>query len=72
MDPTFLRHFKETLRTLIMNYLKLKKTSEYEIFLGGSQRLNHLVLPLQSVEYLDNYIRICLNVKAGKQKTVEQ
>jgi hypothetical protein len=55
-----------------MNYLKLKKTSEYEIFLGGSQRLNHLVLPLQSVEYLDNYIRICLNAKAGKQKTVEQ
>ena len=69
MDPTFLRHFKENLRNLVLNYLKLKKTSEYEIFLGGSQRLNHMVASPTIGSSLESMIRMKFRYLSGQQKT---
>ena len=69
MDPTFLRHFKENLRNLVLNYLKLKKTSEYEIFLGGSQRLNHMVASPTISSSLEIMIKMKFQYLSGQQKT---
>lgn len=46
IDPTFLRHFKQNMEVIMLNYIDRKKTNEYEMFLGSGQKLNQLVDPL--------------------------
>lgn len=40
IDPSFLRKYRIVLRTLISNYLKRKKTGDYEMFLGSHDKFN--------------------------------
>lgn len=46
MDPTFLRHYKVTLSTLVQNYLGRVKTGEHEMFLGSQEKQNLMKDPL--------------------------